>query len=124
MAKARSFYCHCRAALPNNTTKHLVNQIVIYRWKLLKVSKKGGRGRLAEMGGGWGLNGCEVLNEVAYMLTPLVTAEQDPFMLLKDKCKMSTADTVILLHQHLDWRLKVHIQNNKPLVYQRSTEED
>jgi hypothetical protein len=27
---------------------------------------------------------------------------------------------VILLHQHLDWRLNVHIQNNKPLVYQRS----
>ena len=33
---------------------------------------------------------------------------------------MSTADTVILLHQHLDWRLNDHIQNNKPLVYQRS----
>ena len=37
-----------------------------------------------------------------------------------DEVEMSTANTVILLHQHLDWRLKVHIQNNKPLVYQRS----
>ena len=44
---------------PPKLLKHLVNQMVIYRLKLLKVSKKGGRGRLAEMGGGWGLNGCE-----------------------------------------------------------------
>ena len=30
--------------------------------------------------------------------------------------EMSAADTVILLHQHLDWHLNVRIQNNKPLL--------
>ena len=39
---------HC----PPMLLKHLVNKIVIYRLKILKVSKKGCRGRLAEVGGG------------------------------------------------------------------------
>ena len=50
------------------------------------------------------------------MLIWVVYALYDEVVLIE----MSTTDTVILLHQHLDWRLNVHNQNNKPLVYQRS----
>jgi hypothetical protein len=40
---------------------------------------------------------------VAYMLIPFVTAEQDPFMLLKDKCCMLCFQhfTVQTIHQQI-----------------------